>query len=144
MGRLQLQLPDDLRARVEVMGLDFMARFLEISLERRPDWTEALAELGHVYTQQGRLLEGLHVDQELVRLFPGNPTVHYNLACSLSLLDRKDQALDSLERAVEMGYRDAEYMVADEDLANVWSETRFTQLIERISREAIHDDRERD
>ena len=134
---MQLELPDDLREQVEAMGLDFLARFLEVAVERRPEWTEALAELGHVYSQQGRLDEGLRVDRELVRIFPANPSVHYNLACSLSLLDQKDAALDSLERAIELGYRDAEHMVADEDLANIWAEDRFAALLARIERESV-------
>ena len=112
------------------MGLDFMARFLETALERRPGWTEALAELGHVYTQQGRLAEGLRVDEELVALFPENPTVHYNLACSLALLDEKERALDALERAVEFGYRDASFMSADKDLAKLTGLVRFERLVE--------------
>jgi tetratricopeptide (TPR) repeat protein len=137
---MQLQLPAELRDRVEAMGLDFLARFLEVAIERRPEWTEALAELGHVYSQQGRLVEGLRVDQELVRIFPENPSVHYNLACSFSLLDQKDAALDCLERAVELGYRDVEHMLADQDLSNIWAEERFTALLTRIGREAVADE----
>ena len=129
----QLNLSSDLRGRVEKLSLDFLARFYETALARRPETTEALVELGHVYTQQGRLQDGLSIDERLVRLFPDDPTVHYNLACSLALLDRRDAALDALEKAVRLGYRDAGFMQNDPDLATLLEEERFTRLVARIA-----------
>jgi len=109
-----------------------MARFLEIETQRHPSNVDALAELGHVYTRQSRNQESLTVDRRLVRLVPENPTVHYNLACSLAILGYKDDALDALESAVALGYDDAEFMRKDEDLSQVWSEFRFRQLVAQL------------
>lgn len=109
-----------------------MQEFLEVELERHPDNVEALAELGQVYTRLGHWEEGLTVDRQLVRLVPENPTVHYNLACSQALLGQAEDALDSLERAVSLGYDDVGYLQNDEDLAGLRREERFRALIERI------------
>lgn len=117
-------------------GLEFLAEFLETAIRHRPDNVEALAELGHVYTRLGRLSQGLEIDRLLVRLVPDNPTVHYNLACSLALSGSPAQALDALEAAVRLGYTDAEFLVEDGDLASVRSDPRFRELLRKLGSEA--------
>ena len=41
------------------------------------------------------------------------------------------QALDALERVVDLGYSDFEAMAADEDLASLRREERFKALVQR-------------
>jgi Flp pilus assembly protein TadD len=53
------------------------------------------------------------MDRRLVRLLPTNATAHYNLACSLALARRKAEALRSLRHAVELGYRDFDWIQQD-------------------------------
>jgi Flp pilus assembly protein TadD len=109
-----------------------MADILEVETGRHPENVDALAELGHVYTRQRRYALGLAVDQKLVRLVPDNPTVHYNLACSLAILGEKEGALDALERAVRLGYDDPAFMQQDEDLRRLRQESRFIELVRRL------------
>jgi len=109
-----------------------MARILEIELRRHPDNVDALIELGQVYTQQGRYTDGLMVDQQLAEHLPDNPTVLYNLACSLALLSRTTEALDALECAIDVGYDDASFMLGDGDLDNVKHTERFQRLVAQI------------
>ena len=124
--------PSPLLERIKELGDLFLTRFLEVETGRYADNVDALAELGHAYTRLGRLEEGLSVDQRLVQLIPHNATAHYNMACSLALLDRRDEAIDALEAAIERGYEDAEFMQRDQDLSNVWNEARFRELVERL------------
>lgn len=116
----------------EQPGLEFLAEFLEIAIRHRSDNVEALAELGHVYTRLGRLAKGLEVDRLLVRLVPDNPTVHYNLACSLALTGAAKEALDALETAVQLGYSDAAFLVEDGDLTSLRQDPRFEALLRRL------------
>ena len=60
---------------------------------------------------------------------PENPTARYNLACSLALLDRKDEALAALTQAIELGYDDADHLAADEDFHLLREDERFLQLL---------------
>lgn len=129
---LEQQLSPALRRRLSELGLDFLAEFLEIEVERHPENLAALSELGHVYTRQGRHERGLGIDRRLVRLAPENPTVHYNLACSLALLDRAAEALDALEHAIGLGYDDPMFMLQDEDLEALRGEERFRDLVRRL------------
>ena len=40
-------------------------------------------------------------------LLPDDPTWAYNLACSLAYREKPDEALDQLEKAIDLGFRDA-------------------------------------
>ncbi len=123
------------RAEADRLGWEFLSAILEIEIERHPENVEALAELGHVYTRQGKYEQGLAVDEVLVKLSPENPTSHYNLACSLSLLGQTSRALDALERAISLGYDDGDFMSKDEDLRGLRDEARFTELLARLDRQ---------
>jgi Flp pilus assembly protein TadD len=129
-----LVLPADLAARLDRLGLEFMAEFLGRSCARHPERFEPLLELAGILTRLGRLEEGLRADERLVSMAPRNAGVRYNLACSLALLGRAEAALDALEHAVDLGYRDVEQMLADEDLASLRTTPRFRALVERLRR----------
>ena len=127
-----LRLDRSTRERLDRIGQEFLADILTRETVRRPENLVALSELAHVLTRIGRFEDGLEVDRRLVRAEPENPTAHYNLACSLALVGRGDQALDALEAAVNAGYDDAAYLVADEDLASLREEPRFEALLRRL------------
>lgn len=121
-----------LLSRVERAGAEFLAGFFETELRQKPDNLSALLELGHLYTRLGRVREGLEVDRELARRLPGDPTVHYNLACSLALNGEADAAFAELESSLACGYRDAEHLAQDEDLAALRGDPRFGELLARL------------
>jgi Flp pilus assembly protein TadD len=123
-----------LTKRIERAGTEFLAGFFETELEQKPENLAALVELGHLYTRLGRVEDGLKVDRELARRLPDDPTVRYNLACSLALGRDVEGAFAELARAVELGYGDAEHLRTDEDLAALREDPRFGQLLARLSR----------
>ena len=109
--------------------LDFEFDFFSAVLQRYPDYVDVLRVLGNLLTLKGRYAEGLQVDRRLVQLRPTDALAHYNLACSYALLKRADQALKTLRRAIELGYRDFRYMREDRDLDSVRHDSRFRQLL---------------
>src|SRR5262249_47340152 len=90
---------------------------------------DVLRVMGNLLTLKGRYAEGLQVDRRLVQLRPSDALAHYNLACSYALLKRPEQALKTLRRAVELGYRDFRYMREDRDLDSIRHDPRFRQLL---------------
>jgi tetratricopeptide (TPR) repeat protein len=109
--------------------LDFELDFYGKILERFPDYVDVLRVQGNNLTIKGRYAEGMQIDKRLVQLRPSDPLAHYNLACSFALLRRPDQALKTLRRAVELGYRDFRYMREDRDLDSIRHDPRFRQLL---------------
>ena len=140
MGHDPLELPGSLQQELERLGLRFLADFLAVETLRNPRNVDALAELGQIYSRLGDWEKGLGVDRQLVRLVPENPTVHYNLACSLAILGHTDEALDALERAVRLGYCDPDYMVEDSDLESLRREPRFHELVSRLRLASARDE----
>jgi Flp pilus assembly protein TadD len=106
--------------------------FLQDIARRLPDDTNIMRALGDLYTRTGAYADGLRVDENLSRLCAEDPVVWYNLACSLSLSGRPDDALDALNRAVELGYNDYDAMKKDPDLTALHGDARFESLLEWI------------
>ena len=110
----------------------FEMAFFESVLRRAPGYTEVIEILGGLYTKHGRIADGLRMDRKLVKLLPLNPTAHYNLACSLALSSRKNDALRSLHRAVALGYNDHDWMAEDPDLEGLKDRPAFLALLEQL------------
>jgi tetratricopeptide (TPR) repeat protein len=98
-------------------NLEFEISFYEALLKKDPKFIEALIPLAENYTRVGRHEEGLKIDLELSKLLPEDPMVHYNLACSYSLLNQIDASGKALDKAIHLGYHDFEHMEKDPDLA---------------------------
>jgi tetratricopeptide (TPR) repeat protein len=114
----------------------FEIRFFESVLRRDRSYAEVIEILGGLYTKTGRIADGLKMDRRLVKLQPSNKTAHYNLACSLALSRRKAEALHALEKAVDLGYRDYEWMSQDPDLEILKKHPRFQGLLDKIKQTA--------
>ncbi len=113
----------------EANQLEFELEFFGKILERNPNFVDVLRVQGNNLTLKGRYADGLQIDKRLVALRPNDPLAHYNLACSLALLKKPEQALKTLRRAVELGYRDFRYMREDRDLDSIRHDPRFRQLL---------------
>jgi tetratricopeptide (TPR) repeat protein len=112
----------------EKRDLDIEIGFLEGVLRRDPSYIDALQVLGDNYTRRGRYPDGLKIDENLAKLKPRDPLVHYNLACSYSLTKRLDLAALALERALALGYRDFKWLAEDPDLENLRQDPVFRKI----------------
>ena len=112
----------------------FEISFYESILKKEPKFAEVIELLGGLYTNAGRIEDGLKMDRKLVRLKPENPVVHYNLACSLALKRRFKEALKTLDHAVDLGYRDLKWMMEDPDLETLRNHPAFERLLARIKK----------
>jgi tetratricopeptide (TPR) repeat protein len=118
--------------KTSTRDLEFEIRFFESVLRRSPRYAQVVEILGGLYTRQGRVADGLKMDRKLVRLQPDNATAHYNLACSLALSKRRADALRTLRRAVQLGYRDLDWMLQDPDLDGLKNHEEFQQLVSTL------------
>ena len=109
--------------------VDFELAFFDQVLTRIPDFADVLRAQASNLSAKGLLKEGLKVDQRLVQIRPSDATAHYNLACRYALLKQLDLAIAMLRKAVELGYRDFQYMVKDRDLESVRKDPRYRQLL---------------
>ena len=117
--------------------IDFEIRFLEGVVKESANFEEALARLGHLYTQKGFYEQGLEIDKRLSRLKPSEAIVFYNLACSYSLLKDIPRAFQAIEQALWLGYDDLNYLLSDTDLENLRKDERFHELIRKAKERNI-------
>jgi len=109
--------------------LDFELDFFGGVLNRLADYVDVLRIMGNLLALKGRTAEGIQIDKRLVQLRPNDALAHYNLACSLALMNRLEQSIKTLRRAVELGYRDFRYIREDRDLDPIRHDPRFRQLM---------------
>lgn len=121
------------KKKASEIDYDFEISFFERLLEKHPSFIQALIALGNAYTQKGDYEKGLVIDLRLKQLRRDDPTVHYNLACSYSLLGRIDDAFLSLKRAIDLGYEDFDYLRHDPDLENLRKDKRFQHLLKKVN-----------
>lgn len=114
--------------------LEFEVSFLKGLLRRAPDYVDALKLLARDLTRLGRHEEALKVDEQLAKLLPNDPVVHYNLACSYSLARKYSQAFQALEKAIDLGYSNFKWIRRDPDLKNLRTHSRFKAIKEKIKK----------
>jgi tetratricopeptide (TPR) repeat protein len=111
---------------------EFEIGFFETVLRHDRKYTAVVEILAGLYTKHGRIEDGLKMDRKLVRMQPDNATAHYNLACSLALTKQHRAALRALQHAVELGYRDSDWMQQDPDLDPLKHRPEFVALVEQL------------
>jgi len=109
--------------------LDFELDFFATLLTIVPDHTDALRVQAENLSEKGLVKEGLKLDQTLVQLRPADPAAHYDLACRYARLAQPDLAIQSLRKAVELGYSDFQTMTQDRDLESIRKDPRFHALL---------------
>ena len=112
-------------ARVEI-------RFLEALQQRLPHHLRILEGLLEANNQHGRFKEGLSIAQHVVAMIPGHADAWYNLASSYALNDHPTEAIAALARAIQMGYDDYRWILADQELISLRNDPRFKRLLNQL------------
>ncbi len=120
------------RAAAEERARRVEVEFLEAVRVRLPEHPGVIESLGCLYTEMGRYQDGLRADRQMVQMQPESPIAWYNLACSLSLTGQSEDAFAALEKAIALGYDDAEWMQDDEDFAPIRQDPRFARLLAQL------------
>ena len=126
--------PEDsaVRAAAEERARRIEVEFLEGVRARLPAHSAVVESLGCLYTEMGRYQDGLRADREMVQMEPDSPNAWYNLACSLSLTGQPDDAFAALEKAIALGYDDAEWMQDDDDFEPIKKDPRFARILAQL------------
>jgi tetratricopeptide (TPR) repeat protein len=109
--------------------LDFDIDFFERLLARKGDSVEVLRILAELVSKRGLVHRAVELDRRLVELLPEDFLARYNLACSLARAGQSDEAIDSLSRAILLGYDDLAHMESDPDLESLKNHPDFQALL---------------
>jgi len=86
---------------------------------------------------RNRIMNGKECLLRMLDMIPNHVVTCYNLACAESLLGNVEEALNYLERAIIVGYRDLEYILNDQDFNNIRHYPRFIRIIQKLQ-EILH------
>ncbi len=111
---------------------DFEIRFFEKLVASKSDFVEAMIPLADAYTKRGMYEKGYALDLRLSQLTSADESVFYNLACSEALLGKRDDAIRSLRKAVELGYMDLIHLLHDKDLSSIQDLPEFLKIVNTL------------
>jgi serine/threonine protein kinase/Flp pilus assembly protein TadD len=101
---------------------------LEHQLKLVPEDARARVLLATSYAAMGRPEDAIREANMAVTLRANEATVLYNAACVFCLLKRKPEALETLRKAWEAGFRDAVWARRDTDLSFLRGDPEFERL----------------
>jgi serine/threonine protein kinase/tetratricopeptide (TPR) repeat protein len=101
---------------------------LENHLKQVPEDARARVLLGVNYADLGREDDALRELNLAVTLRANEASILYNAACVYCALKRKPEALDTLHKAWEAGFRDVAWVRRDPDLNSLHGEPEFERL----------------
>lgn len=76
--------------------------------------------------------EALKCFNKILDKVPDDAGTLYNIACTYSLMNKKEKAIQYLSKAVEAGYTDVNWIKNDRDLDNIRQEKEYQEIIERV------------
>ena len=101
---------------------------LEAHIVKVPEDARARVLLAASYAEMGRADESVREMEFARALRPNDASVLYNCACTYCKLKMKREALDTLKKAWEAGFKDTEWARRDPDLALLHGDPEFEKL----------------
>lgn len=95
----------------------------------QPDALGLLKSLGNLAMVKGEFVEARGYFSKFDSIGGADPEVAFRLACIASLLGRKIESIDWLEKALQRGYRDYAKLNLDQSLSPIWDDPRFNYLM---------------
>lgn len=103
---------------------------VEEHMKLNPDDARA-ATMGAVsLCRLGQQAKGLEWAERALVIDPDDTGVRYNVACLYALEGEKERALETLQRAIEVGFANVDWIKNDPDLDSLRDDPRFQALLE--------------
>jgi predicted esterase len=96
-----------------------------------PDFAKLQKDLKQAY-DAGNYQKALETAEKMHELKPDDIETLYNIACMHCLLGHKEKAYEWLEKTIEAGYKDADWLANDDDFKTIRGEDHFRDLLKQI------------
>jgi tetratricopeptide (TPR) repeat protein len=116
------------------------ARRYESFANQHPKIGRAWFNLGFASLAGGDAAGGARAFERAVSLGYREPTTMYNLACSYSRLDRKDEAFGWLFKALDAGFEEEWTLRHDDDLEALRGDSRYRKALKIVRGNSRHGD----
>jgi tetratricopeptide (TPR) repeat protein len=100
------------------------------ALELNPRFVPALNNLALVTAANKEYYKALTIFFDILNYEPADAEIHYNIACMYARLNRVDESIEWLQKAISKGYSNWESIKNDADLDNIRGSSAYKKLIE--------------
>ncbi|MGH7293563.1 MAG: TPR end-of-group domain-containing protein, partial [Polyangiaceae bacterium] len=110
-------------------GAAFLARMGAKPLVQSPEVLAGIAlDQGNRYLEIRRFEQAIAEYNRVLEVQPKNQIALYNLACAYALMGDKERAFDYLQKTIDAGYDDFDYMDKDDDLRSLRDDPRYKRM----------------
>ena len=99
------------------------------ALALQPRFPQALNNLALVYAKNKEYAKALSEFHKMLDHWPDNAETYYNIACMYSRLNRVDESIEWLKKAIDKGYTKWKNIKTDSDLENIRDSFAYRELI---------------
>jgi tetratricopeptide (TPR) repeat protein len=107
-------------------------RLVEQQLELTPDDARACIFAAIAHSVLREVDKSLEYAERGMSIDPDDPMLLYNVACVYAQLDKREDALACLERAVDKGFGHKEWIEHDPDLSSIRDSARFRAITQAM------------
>jgi tetratricopeptide (TPR) repeat protein len=108
------------------------AQIIGERLELNPDDTRAMILGAGALASTGDREKALDMADRALSVDPDDSALLYNVACIYGTLNEKDRAIETLERAVDRGFGQREWVAADPDLECIRGTPRYNAILQAM------------
>ncbi len=122
-GRMYQAVGDSIKAQTDfeqALQLDTVSSTLAFALFYLGDTDQAIAFMNAIIAEN-----------------PEDAGEYYNLACLYALANKKQEAVDALKLAIELGYKSYNHIRLDRDLTNIREEQAYQDILNKITKSKI-------
>ena len=116
------------RIRRSTMNIDIIIKGLDEQIELKPYEVKLYNIKGNALSDFGRNEEAIDCYLKAIDICPNYSMSYYNLACVYSIVNRKDDAIDYLEKAINLDEAWKNSAKADEDFYNIRADEEFLRI----------------
>ncbi|MFA0741558.1 MAG: hypothetical protein DFNUSKGM_001669 [Candidatus Fervidibacter sacchari] len=119
----------------------FDDRYIDLRVDDHPEPVKELRRILNIklawsqvseaskWRQKGNIKKAVEILKAAVQRYPDQAVLHYDLACYLALLGKREDALKALERALQLDASLKELAKKDDDLKSLRNDPRFEKLV---------------
>jgi tetratricopeptide (TPR) repeat protein len=100
------------------------------AIQLNPKFVPALNNLALVSTAKKEYYKALTIFFDVLKYTPDDARIHYNIACMYSRLNRVNESVEWLQKAIDNGYANWENIKKDNDLDNIRESSAYKKLIQ--------------
>jgi len=97
--------------------------------KQEPSYFQAWNRLGSSLLRMAKYEQAVRACEQAVALNNNNPFPKYNLVCAYARMNEKDKAFAVLAPLAATGFFRADQLLADEDFANLRTDSRFDEVL---------------